>query len=82
MTRSITDLLALERMMEAVAEFDAQMNFVGGCGNGFCCVTGKATGQHTNGACRCSTDKMKAQRVMMAAQKLRAALASGEEPQP
>ena len=41
----------------------------GGCGDGYCIVTGKAQGQHTNGGCRCASDRMKMQRVAMALQR-------------
>jgi hypothetical protein len=55
----------------AVAKYDATMKFIGGCTDGDCLVTGKATGMHTNARCRCYDDTMKAQLVMRAARQLR-----------
>jgi len=59
----------------AVAKFDATMKFIGGCSDGNCLVTGKATGMHTNARCRCYAEPMKAQLVMRAARELRDTLA-------
>ncbi len=63
------------RIADAVREFDRAMADIGGCGDGYCSVTGKAKGQHTNGGCRCSGNKMTAQRAMQAARRLRESLA-------
>ena len=57
----------------AIAKFDEMVDQVGGCGDGSCAVK-RPTGLHTNGGCRCWRDTLKAQRVMRAAQELRAAL--------
>lgn len=56
---------------QALVVFDASMEAIGGCGDGYCMVTGKTKGQHTNGGCRCASNKMTAQRVMGAARRLR-----------
>lgn len=51
-------------------ELDAYMQQLGGCTDGYCNVTGKATGMHTNGGCRClREDPYKAQRVIYALRK-------------
>lgn len=65
---------ALVKTRDAAAVFDRSVEIVGGCGDGFCCVTGPAHGQHTNGGCRCWRDPMKAQRVMVAGRVLRMSL--------
>lgn len=62
-------------MTEALAEFDATIEAVGGCSDGYCCVK-RPVGMHTNGGCRCAHNKFNAERVMRAAQTLRAALSS------
>lgn len=70
------------RLREAVERYEATANHVGGCGDGNC-VVARPIGQHTNGGCRCYTDKMKAQRMMRAGQMLctaiRAALKEARE---
>jgi len=66
-----------QEAMDALAEaFDLAAQSAGGCGDGYCCVTGKAVGQHTNGGCRCSDDRRKAQRMMLAGRRLRDGLRS------
>lgn len=60
-------------MKEALDHFDAVMDAIGGCGDGNCLVKVRG-GQHTNGGCRCWTNKHTAQRVMMAARRLRKAV--------
>lgn len=57
------------RLREAVERYESTANHVGGCGDGNCVVV-RPIGQHTNGGCRCYTDKMKAQRMMRAGQML------------
>lgn len=68
-----------EALREALARHDVQAEAAGSCLDGYCVVK-RPQGQHTNGGCRCSTDRMKASRMMMAGQALanavRAALAS------
>jgi hypothetical protein len=61
-------------VQEAIDEYDLAAETIGSCGDGYCVVK-RPVGQHTNGGCRCSTDKYKAQRMMMAASRLRNALA-------
>ena len=61
-----------DRMQQAAAKFDKQMDEAGGCTDGYCLIK-KPTGQHTNGGCDCSRDNMKMQRLGFAARKLRAA---------
>lgn len=61
-------------LTDAKLDYDARMRDIGGCGDGYCYVTGRAKGQHTNGGCRCWRNQMTAQRVMLAARRLREAL--------
>ena len=42
---------------------------IGGCTDGGCVVK-RPTGMHTNGGCKCWQDKIKAQRMMRAGQKI------------
>lgn len=71
-----------ELIAEALAEYDAHAGFLGTCGDGGCIVK-RPQGMHTNGGCRCSTDRRRAQRMMMAGQrlseKIRAALKARTE---
>lgn len=59
----------LEKVAAALAEYQRAADFVGGCGDGGCVVK-RPVGMHTNGGCRCSTDRMKAQRMMAAGSRL------------
>lgn len=52
------------KIAEAVAEHEAALNQIGGCGDGYCLVTGRAKGMHTNGGCRCWQEKYRAQLAM------------------
>lgn len=61
-------------LLGPLAEFDRTMREIGGCSDGYCSVTGAATGMHTNGGCRCSHNRMTAERTMRAARRLRDAL--------
>lgn len=65
----------------ALAEYDAIADYIGSCGDGYCVVK-RPKGQHTNGGCRCSTNRYKAQRMMMAGSKLREALDALAPPPP
>lgn len=49
------DLIA--RLEAALTERDDYLAKVGGCGNAHCIVY-DPPGQHTNGGCKCSTDRM------------------------
>lgn len=46
-TRAYTDLERATRLYDSVA------SELGGCGDGYCIIKGRANGQHTNGGCRC-----------------------------
>jgi hypothetical protein len=59
------------RLRAALAEYDAAMVSISGCGDGYCMVTGRATGMHTNAGCRCWRDGTVARRTMLAARRLR-----------
>lgn len=63
----------VEQVAKALAEYDAIIDHIGTCGDGNCVVK-RPVGMHTNGGCRCSTDRYKAQRVMFAASRLRRAI--------
>lgn len=63
----------MRKIEKAIAAYDAVMDDIGSCGDGGCIVK-RPVGQHTNGGCRCWSDRMKAQRVMLAARRLRTAL--------
>jgi hypothetical protein len=65
--------MAEGKIKAAIAAYDAVMDDIGSCGDGGCIIK-RPIGQHTNGGCRCYSDRMKAQRVMLAARRLRAAL--------
>jgi hypothetical protein len=69
----------MEKLRKAIEAYDAQAERIGGCGDGYCIVTGKATGQHTNGGCRCwmypvNKDGTTIRRLLLAARMLRDAL--------
>jgi hypothetical protein len=69
----------LEKLL---ADYERAADAVGSCGDGGCLVK-RPVGMHTNGGCRCWTNKMKAQRMMAAGQRLYLALKStGEEELP
>lgn len=66
----------MERLRKAVEAYDATAKSIGGCGDGYCIVTGKAEGQHTNGGCRCwmyptNRDGIAIRRLLVAARRLR-----------
>jgi hypothetical protein len=60
-------------LREALDAYQERARAVGGCGDGGCVVQ-RPVGMHTNGGCRCNTDRMKAGRMMMAGQTLAAAV--------
>lgn len=51
------------KLSEALAKYDEGMSLIGGCGDGNRLVF-RPGGQHTNGGCRCYSDRMTAQRSM------------------
>lgn len=53
----------LDAITIAISDYRIGMAFIGTCGDGDCLIV-KPEGQHTNGGCRCYSDKMKAQRAM------------------
>lgn len=73
----IKDERGLEKLKTAFDAYEAGMHFIGSCGDGGCLIE-RPKGQHTNGGCRCSHDKSRAQRAMqrgrMLADAVRAAL--------
>lgn len=64
---------ALNAIAKALTEYRTGMAFIGTCGDGNCLIV-KPEGQHTNGGCRCYSDKMKAQRAMARGKSLAAAI--------
>jgi hypothetical protein len=52
---------AIPHISEALAERDAALQQLGGCGDGGCIIW-RPKGMHTNGGCRCSRDYIKMQR--------------------
>lgn len=46
-SRAYTDLEKATMLYDSVAAD------LGGCGDGYCVIRGRASGQHTNGGCRC-----------------------------
>lgn len=64
----------LEGLLERASEaLDVRLAAIGGCSDGYCQVV-RPKGMHTNGGCRCLTDKYKAQRVVAAYLTFRATL--------
>lgn len=47
----------VKQMRDALSLFDTIAESVGGCSDRYCYVTGKRTGQVTNGGCRCLSRK-------------------------
>jgi len=86
----ITDLIALANRVlanarhpasaspaAAIDRFDLQMAMIGGCTDGACVIV-KPRGMHTNGGCTCMRDPLKFQRLAVAAQQLRAEVATSQ----
>lgn len=65
-------------LAEAITAYDRAADSIGTCGDGGCLVK-TPVGMHTNGGCRCWTDRMKAQRMMLAGKYLRAAIRKAME---
>lgn len=59
----------LREIADRLAHYDAVARDIGSCGDGYCVVLHQK-GQHTNGGCRCSDDRMKARRMMAAGDSL------------
>jgi len=70
---------AFAALREALDAYQERACAVGSCGDGGCVVL-RPIGMHTNGGCRCSTDRMKAGRMMMAGQTLAAAVSAALHP--
>lgn len=64
-------------LTKACSRYDTVMERIGGCTDGACIIK-PPVGMHTNGGCRCSTDKLKMQRAMDAANNFRRAIAEIE----
>lgn len=54
----VKDTEKLQRIREASSNFHMSMEELGGCGDGNCIIV-KPQGMHTNGGCRCNTDRYK-----------------------
>ena len=62
MSEKPTDTDKIGAIRCLMAEWDDLLAGIGGCGDGGCCIV-KPVGQHTNGGCRCWSDKYKMQRL-------------------
>ena len=51
----------IEEIARALEDLDAAMKAIGGCSDGYCIIR-KPVGMHTNGGCRCSSDRYRMQR--------------------
>lgn len=58
-----------KEIAHAIANYARVQEHFGSCGDGGCLVK-KPVGMHTNGGCKCNTDKHKAQHMMWAGQQL------------
>jgi len=68
---------------QAIALYDSVVSDIGGCGDGYCIIRGKAKGQHTNGGCRClsypaEVGVFKIKKLARAARMMRDAIAALE----
>lgn len=54
-----------DQLLDLDKELTERLTYIGGCGDGNCLII-KPIGQHTNGGCRCSYDRMKMQRFASA----------------
>lgn len=64
---------------QAIKIYDDAVADIGGCGDGYCIIAGKAKGMHTNGGCRCflhpsDIDGRKVRRLLTAARRVRDAI--------
>ncbi len=57
-----------DTLYRALTELDDYLTQLGGCSDGYCIIK-RPVGMHTNGGCRCNTDKMKMQRYAYAMNK-------------
>lgn len=57
--------MPLQQLTLALEELDTRLQQIGGCTDGYCIIQ-RPKGQHTNGGCRCNTDKYKMQRYAAA----------------
>jgi hypothetical protein len=62
--------VTIEELEAELVGTDAALRHIGGCSDGYCNITGKTSGQHTNGGCRCVAD-MNARRALAVLQQLR-----------
>lgn len=57
-------------MSDLIRSMIEDLKKLDGCGDGYCLITGKAKGMHTNGGCHCYRDKNRAQRFMRIVRKM------------
>jgi hypothetical protein len=69
----------VSKIPDALRELDAQLEQIGGCGDGYCIIV-KPKGMHTNGGCRCAYDRHKMQRFAFAHNRFIAAIRQLGEP--
>jgi len=67
---SETDEPQCDHLIAALASFESSMKIIGGCPDGYCLISGKAKGMHTNGGCRCWRNKYDAFQAMSAGRRL------------
>ncbi len=53
------------RLLDLDKQLTERLAHIGGCGDGNCIIV-RPVGQHTNGGCRCSYDRMSMQRYASA----------------
>ncbi len=63
----------------ALAELDASLREIGPCSDGYCIIR-KPKGMHTNGGCRCASDRYKMQRYAYAHNRFEEAVKAALKP--
>jgi hypothetical protein len=74
----------MSKLEDAIRLYDSVAEDLGGCGDGYCIIKGKASGQHTNGGCRClmypeDVDHYKIKKLARAARMMRDAIAEEQK---
>lgn len=69
----------MESIQDALKAYDAVVERIGGCGDGYCIITGRRRGQHTNGGCHCfrrpsEEDGIAIRQLILAGRRLRDAI--------
>lgn len=74
----------MSKLADAIAMYDSVADELGGCGDGYCIIKGRANGQHTNGGCRClsypaDVSPFQLKKLARAARMMRDAIAENEK---